>query len=233
MIFKSSTLPFVFLAFATVAAVLVCSPASAITLGQIDDFQDGTTQAWASGGANPNPPINLSGAGQGGAGDHVLQISTSGASGGAGSKLIGFNEAQWIGDYLASGVNKISMDLSSPNNVPLNVRLVLQGPGGNFVTPDAIVPAGTGVWNNYLFSLAPGDLLPADGTDVNQTLGGVTKLRLLHNPVASVAGAVVPGGGSVFAASLLADNITAVPEPATWMLLTFGALMMPLRRRRS
>lgn len=35
-----------------ILAVLAASPALAITLGQVDDFQDGTTEGW-SGGASP------------------------------------------------------------------------------------------------------------------------------------------------------------------------------------
>jgi hypothetical protein len=43
------------------AAVLICAliPATAwgtVTLGQIDDFEDGTMQDWVEGGPSPNPP---------------------------------------------------------------------------------------------------------------------------------------------------------------------------------
>ena len=34
----------------------ITTPAAAVTIGQIDDFQDGTTQGWGSGLINPNPP---------------------------------------------------------------------------------------------------------------------------------------------------------------------------------
>ena len=42
--------------------------AQAITLGQIDDFQDGTTQGWQEGIALANPPMNLTDGGPTGVG---------------------------------------------------------------------------------------------------------------------------------------------------------------------
>ncbi|MGI9427024.1 MAG: hypothetical protein ACR2NM_00085 [Bythopirellula sp.] len=219
------------LAIAMTLVIGFATSAHAISFGQVDDFQDGSTQGWGDGGLSANPPINQLNAGPSGAGDHALEIRTNGAPGGAGSRLVALNPNQWAGDFLAAGVSSISVDLSSPNNVPLNVRLALRGAGGDFVTPDMVVPAGTGLWNNYTYSLAPGDLIAAGGFDVVQTLGGVSELRILHNPDPSIRGATV-GGAIPFVGRLLVDNITALPEPATWVMLTLSAVMLPRRRGR-
>ncbi len=214
---------------AAVAAAAMTTSAGAIVLGQVDDFQDGTAQNWVAGNAIPNAPANSPDAGPAGVGDHALDISTNGNGGGAGSRLVGLNRTQWLGDYNAAGVDEISIDLSSPNNVPLDIRLALRGSGGDFVTPAVVVPAGTGVWNNFSFSLAAVDLIAVGGTSASATLGNVTELRLLHNASASIRGTTV-GAAAPFAASLLADNITAVPEPVALGLLGLGGLLIARRR---
>ena len=70
-----------------------------ITAGQVDDFQDGTTQNWS--GA-PNM-LSVVGGGQGGAGDLYLQVTSVGGSG-PGSRMAFKNDAQWTGDYGAAGI---------------------------------------------------------------------------------------------------------------------------------
>lgn len=216
---------------AALAAAALSASASAITLGQVDDFQDGTTQNWGAGDTFPNAPANSPDAGPTGAGDHALIISTNGSGFGPGSKLVALNSAQWTGDFTAAGVTGITVDLNNPNNVPLNVRLAVRGSGGDFVTPDVVVPAGTGVWNNFAFSLAEAALIHAGGANnPSATLGNVTQLRLLHNPVASIRGATV-GAAAPFAAFLQADNITATPEPATLGLMALAGLCLARRRR--
>ena len=77
---------------------------------QRDDFQDGTTQGWTTGGANPNPPTWVSDGGPEGVGDGFLRVEGNGSSG-AGGNLVAFNSAQWTGDYLAAGVTAIRADL--------------------------------------------------------------------------------------------------------------------------
>ena len=79
------------------ATVIFSSPVVAISLGQVDDFQDGTTQGWQG-----TPPINVSDSGPEGPGDRALLVSSSGG-GGPGSRLITYNRSQWKGDWIASG----------------------------------------------------------------------------------------------------------------------------------
>ena len=49
---------------------LAIQPANAVTLGQIDDFEDGSTQLWSEGGRSPKPPTNVASGGPGEADDN-------------------------------------------------------------------------------------------------------------------------------------------------------------------
>lgn len=206
-----------------------------IVLGQVDDFQDGTAQGWTAGQVIANAPLNLQDIGPLGDEDHVLAVSTNGKNTGAGSKLVALNRSQWLGDYLAAGVTGVTVDLSTPNVVSMNVRLGLRGPGGDFVTPPAVLSAGdAGTWDNFTFNLEPAALLGAGGTDAALTLANVTEFRLLHNRQVSIQGEAFssPRGGA-FAATLLADNVTAVPEPLmVGRVMLAGLLGVSVLRRR-
>src|SRR5262245_31977559 len=85
-------------AWLVLAAVLLLTPAvgSAVVIGQIDDFEDGTTQDWGSGSSNPNGPANVADDGPAGAGDNFLQLTANGA--GSGGKLVAFCTEQWAGN---------------------------------------------------------------------------------------------------------------------------------------
>ena len=67
------------------------SQASGAVIGQVDNFEDGTTQGWVVGllGApSPAPPQNIPNGGPLGAGDNYLQLTSVGGSG-AGNRLVG------------------------------------------------------------------------------------------------------------------------------------------------
>ena len=51
----------------------------AVGLSSLNDFEDGTTQAWSEGFRSPNPPTNVSSGGPSGVGDnYVRNVSTGG-----------------------------------------------------------------------------------------------------------------------------------------------------------
>jgi hypothetical protein len=203
-------------------AATLCGPAAAIGLGQVDNFEDGSTQGWGSGAANAAPPANVASGGPAGAGDNYLLVTSSGIRG-PGGKLVALSGAQWSGDYLAAGITAISMDLSNLGSSDLSLHLLLAGSGGAsaITTQPLLLPAGSG-WTHLSFNLAPAALTgPA-----LQALGGVTQLRLFHGDAA-----VFPGPD--IAAQLGVDNITAVPEPRSAALLLAGLAALAARRRRT
>lgn len=218
-------------ALATVVLlVAITTPVpAALVVGQTDDFQDGTTQGWRSGVVNPNPPSNVATGGPLGAGDRYLQIVSTGGVG-PGSKLIAFNTAQWAGDYLAAGVTGITMDLKNLGSSPLSMRIglmssTLQGSPG-YVTSTAFPLPVDGNWHHAVFGLSAADLTGINAPPALSTiLSGTAELRILHSAGPALNGDNIVGSVGV-------DNIAAVPEPATLLLIS-GGLLGVLRRRRS
>ena len=214
-------------ACAAVLAVCMIAPAQSlgtITLGQVDDYQDGTTQSW-NGAAGF---FNTVTGGQGGAGDFYLEVVAS-APAGQGSRVATFNANQWAGDYIAAGVTAIQVDMANFGATQLEMRsLLLFGAGGDFTsTLTTSVPAD-GVWRTYVFGLANSDMTQVSGIGtLNDTLATVGRLLFRHEsgPPSGI------GGGTVVAGTLGFDNILAIPEPATLSLLALGSVAL-LRRRR-
>jgi hypothetical protein len=208
-------------ALAAVLLGLGTSPAWAISGGTFDNFEDGSTQGWASGAANPSPPVNVGSGGPAGVGDNYLLITSNGLSG-PGSRLVGINTAQWSGNYLTAGVNGITMDLHNLGSTELSMRVVLYGAGGLVaVSNDAVTLASGSAWTRASFSLDPA-LLTGDALTV---LANVLDIRLFHGTTAIFPGQVIAGNLGV-------DNVRAVPEPAPAALLLTGLAAMAWQRRR-
>jgi hypothetical protein len=224
------------LAGATLALCLAATPAAAITLGQADTFGSGTTETWFAGGGPfgampPVPPQVIATGGPQGAGDAFLQVTAQGGTG-PGSRLAAMNVAQWAGNYAASGIAAIAMDLINLGTSDLTIRLLLEdpipGPPLNIAvtTAAAVLPAGSG-WTHVVLPVDTAGLATLVGSPA-ALLGNVTLLRLIHStgadepdPVAGVLGV---------------DNITAlataVPEPLSLALLAPALLALAGTRRR-
>lgn len=189
------------------------APAGAITLGQSDGFDAGSLDGWSSGVVHPAPPVALPDGGPGGVGDGYLQLTALGGTG-AGSRLVAFAGTAWTGDWLAAGVDAVSLDLNNHGPDALSLRLYVVGNGIVAITRDAItLPAGGG-WTHARFDLHPDAL---DGSPA--ALGQVFELRLYHGMAA-----VYPG--DAVRVTLGVDNVTAVPEPASALLLAGGLWWM-------
>ncbi len=182
--------------------------AFAIAPNQYDNFKNGTTQGWGSGGNNPNPPLNITSGGPAGANDNYLLAVANGGAG-SGSKLVIINSSQWTGDYISAGVQFISMYIKNFSDTTLSMRIVLRGPGGDFWSLNPINISGLTGWQPITFSVQPSDL--TGGADVNSTLGGVTSVRILH----SVSGGFT---GDAIEAQIGLDNISAAAEPLPFEL---------------
>lgn len=153
--------------------------AAGIEALRVDGFQDGTTQGWRSGGANPNPPTVVASGGPDGAGDGYLRIEGSGLPS-AGGNLVAFNTDQWSGDYAAAGVVAIGATVRNLGTTDLVIRLLFEGAGGSFVTAAAVnLPAG-GDWERAVWPIAASS--SAAGSGASPDLSAITKLRILHAP---------------------------------------------------
>jgi hypothetical protein len=231
-------------AIPVLAAVLIVAGAGHVSaaplIGQVDTFEDGTTQGWSvnllGGGFHPTPPSNQTG-GQGGADDNYLVLQSIGGGGG-GSKLSAANlDPRWTGDYLAAGVTAITMDVINLGQTDLFLRFGFEdpipGPPANIAFTDAVfVPAGSG-WMNIQFLVGPAHLTALIGT-VEQALSNTTVVRLYHSDVPNFPNPVQPVPS--ISALLGVDNITAVgavPEPSTLALLGLAMATRLARRRRT
>lgn len=218
---------------------LLTAGAFGATIGQVDTFSSGVANWEVGDPTNPNQPLWVAGGGPGGASDGYLQLR-SGPNPGPGSRLAVNNDMQWAGNYLASGIGAIAMDVRNLGTTDLYLRLLVEtenpnpGPPLNaaFSTNAVFVPAGSG-WTRVLFPLAPSALTSTGLGTITGALSNVSELRLFHNPNPSFAGP--PNSTPAITALLGIDNISAVPEPSTLVLSGLGAACLFVfgRRRRA
>ena len=202
---------------------LGAAAAGAVVRGATDTFEDGSSNGWASGAANPSQPSNVATGGPAGVGDNYLLTLSSGSAG-IGGRLVVIAGPQWTGDYTAAGVSAIEMDLNNFGVGDLSLRLILFGAGSDTAISSSavVVPAGSG-WVRASFSLDPAQLTGSPAQSTAGTLAAVNGLRLFHG-----SQAVFPGEN--IAAALGMDNVAAVPEPASTVLLACGLLGLAWRR---
>ena len=185
--------------------------ALAISPGQVDTFEDGTTMGWQEGAPSPNPPTNVPTGGPAGAGDAYLENISSGGFG-AGAKMIMFNDAQWAGNYnAASGTNRLTADMANFGATMLHMRIAIRG-GPNqsvYASTSAVVLPTDGVWRAVLFDLTPSGMTNLAGADtLADVLGSVAELRILSAQAGPAA------SGDPIVATLGMDNLRAVSVTA-------------------
>lgn len=196
--------------------VLTTSTALAIQLDQVDDFENGGTALWSEGGLSPNPPANVASGGPAGVGDHYLSNSSSGI-GGAGSKQVMFNIAQWTGDYTAAGVGAVHLDMANFGPAPASMRFVLRGSNGTtFASTNSVALPPDSTWRTVVFSLTSGEMSRVVG------IGTLASVLLSVSEARILAAAGGPAqNGDVLNTTIGFDNImaraTGVPiESTTW-----------------
>jgi len=208
------------------ALFLMTPSARAVTSGVIDTFQDGTVQGWAGAGVS-----NVPNAGPLGAGDNALEVPNGGRG------IVAYNEAQWSGNYLVTGINKISLDVQNPNDFDLQLRLGISkgfrpgptGSGATYVTSSSVAVPSDGLWHRIMLSLNAADLSPAvtnteGAPNAAAAMSDVAHLRILHNPTPNEFTAAGVG-------SFRLDNITAVPEPTALTSMSVVGAWLVMKRR--
>lgn len=238
---RSSCRALVFTAVLT-CGVLAAPAASAISIGLVDDFEDGTAANWTValgpfGAVHPAPPQNVGSGGPLGAGDGFLQLTSFGGSG-PGSRLVAINAAQWTGDYVGAGVTAIAMDLRNFGDTDLSLRMLLENPMGAAPTAVAysasfLLPASS-AWTRVVFAVDALSLTSLLG-DANSLLANVTALRLVHAPDVSLPAPAIVGLLGVDRITALGDGSTPptqVPEPGTFGLLAVALLALAGARGR-
>lgn len=204
-----------------VACFALARSAGAVSVGQIDTFQDGTTANWDNGEIIGTTPVtNIATGGPAGAGDRFIQVTSDGV--GSGGKLTAWNREQWLGNYIAAGVTAIEVDLRNQSSVSLSIRLAFkEGPGGGASAPGylsqaMVLPVGSG-WQHFTISLLPANLIPVNSPAPWNTFF-IGEVRFIH-----AVGTTSLSGTSIVG-QLGIDNIQAVPEP-TISALFAGSLL--------
>jgi len=215
----------------TCAILLTTGTSCAVTLFQVDDFSNGTA-GWVEGNPSPNPPIAT---GIGTDGSPFLRNDASG-SGGPGGRMAMFNDLQWTGDYIGSGISAIRLEAGTFGPDTINLRLAFNGAGGWFTT-DAVPitnnDPGDPQWQTLTFGIMPDDLIHvAQGSgSYTDTMGNVTRMEIYSGGDSLSAGSLIRG--EVINSSLLLDQIRAIPEPSSFVLLMITALAALARRQRA
>ena len=177
-----------------VVGVMSAPTARAIVNGQLDTFEDGTSEFWVNGFGN----LAVAVGGPGGAGDHYLEIGGLGFPGPS-SKLVGYNASQWTGNFIAAGVNAVEMDLKAISIDPisgistLTIRIAFRsatgqltskGASGYVSSVGATIPVD-GQWHHVVFPLS--SLVPINSTNDGMPpaplatfLTGPAEFRIMH-----------------------------------------------------
>ena len=210
------------LAMITIGLLLFAGSTKAIILGQIDDFEDGTLQNWANGGEVGAPPVlNIDTGGPAGVGDNFMEVAAVGS--GPGQFLTVFNRSQWLGNYLATGVTAIEMDLRNLGKVDLTIRLGFKDaaePGASGYVSQGFTLAPGGDWQHVIFLINPATMTAVGSPEAFNTFfaDGIQETRIINEMgTDSLNGDAVTG-------QLGVDNIHAVPEPSAIVLAGVGLL---------
>jgi hypothetical protein len=219
------------LALAAGAALVAPSAGRAqVTFGQTDTFQGGT-QGWSQGLQAPGANLTVQPGGPGGAGDNFLQVISTGGIG-AGSRMVIFNQTQWLGNYTAAGVSAIEMDLQNFTAAALTIRIGFRTGSAGSTTPGYVSDPGftlpaDGTWHHAVFPLTPATLTAVGSPPSLATvLAGPGELRILSSVGPNLIGDAIN-------ARIGIDNIRATPEPAHILALALAAagVARPLARR--
>ncbi len=207
--------------FALVLNISLQANVATLFIGQIDNFQNSTTEGWRIG--QSGGPVNISNGGDAGTGDAFLRYVADAAN--ASGKMIIFNDNQWRGNYLNAGIQSISAYVKNPSSSQFNLRLAFgtttSAQGGNWFSSTNSIDINAGSdWTKISFPITESDLTSVSGSGTfNSVMSNVGSLRILSSSTPSNRGATL-------SATLEIDDITAIPEPSTIILMLVGLLVI-------
>jgi hypothetical protein len=181
-------------------ALLGATAGSAIELGQIDTFENGTTMFWQ--GAGQGPPINIPTDGPRGEDDNHLRVR-SGV--GIGPHLATYNPVHWSGDWTAAGVKAVEVHVRNESAVTLHLRGVwFSQTGARFTSTKELVIPPDGRWYKVGFPCRAGDLTRVlGGQSYAEAMTMVERFMLRHDPDPPSS------GGTDVTGQLGVDNVEA------------------------
>lgn len=208
------------------ALALAATSLGQVELNRVDDFEDGTEMSWA--GASP---INIATGGPAGAGDNYLQAVSTGS--GAGGNMAIHNTLRWVGNFPATGVKAVSVDVKNFSNQNLTLRLVFFGLlGSRWTSTNAAavsLPANAD-WRRITFLIRESDFTRVLGSESwNAVMTDVQRMMIRHDastpssggtPVVATVGfdnfvgynsiTALPSGFSVITGQQLAGNLASL-----------------------
>ena len=200
--------------------------ASGISPGLVDTFS-GSLDNWQKGQVNPAFLSVVETGGPSGAGDSYMQSVADGSA--SFGRLTIFNQNQWSSNYLVDGVTSIGMDLLNSGSVSLQIRLGLRNSGGaGFISTLPFTLGVGGGWQTAEFPIGESDMTAVGSPgSYSSFLSSGFALRILHATGTSNL------NGNAVVSTLGVDNITAIPEPTTGLLLLTAVLAFIWWRRFS
>ncbi|HLF64084.1 MAG TPA: T9SS type A sorting domain-containing protein [Saprospiraceae bacterium] len=201
------------LCFTITWCVLLQNGIAQISSGHIDDFQNLNVSGWTEGAFSPNQPVVVNTGGPAGDDDAFLRNVSSGGMG-AGGKWVMFNQSvNWIGNYIAAGVIRISIDVRNTGSQNVHMRIAFNGPGGTISSSAVFTVVPDTVWQSIEFVIDPQAFIPLmAGGDATMTLSAVNEFRILSNPMPDNVGAEIVA--TVDIDNIHAEGISAINDPS-------------------